>query len=122
MARNFDTPFIKGVEAELSAEPRAMTPIERASRALASSHYAARFGKPSDDPHVVMNVDARWPDFEVTVRAVLQAIREPSEAMKTGAEFSELTMSYGGENSFEYLSEENAADVWRGMVDAALAE
>lgn len=37
-----------------------MNILERCARALCARHYAARFGKLVDDPHVQMNVDGNW--------------------------------------------------------------
>lgn len=53
-----------------------MTPIERACRALADLH-----GRDPDEP--VLLTDRRlWQEFEPQVRAVVAAIREPSEGMR----------------------------------------
>lgn len=34
--------------------------VEAAARAMTALHYAERFAKPLDDPHVLMNVAANW--------------------------------------------------------------
>lgn len=60
--------------------------------------------------------------FEVA-RAVIAAIREPTDAMKRAGENGPTTMSYGDESStFAYISKDDAESAWQTMIDAALAE
>lgn len=77
-----------------------MTPLERA--ALAASQ-AAKLPQPADDDEFFMSI----------ARAVLTAIREPSEGMERAY--------YGGEWGFcEVLPALD--DLWPKMIDAALEE
>ena len=57
-------------------------------------------------------------------RAVLNAIREPSEAMKSAGEGSELQESYDttADYTHAYIDEAVAGNVWQAMIDAALEE
>jgi hypothetical protein len=107
-----------------------MTPIERAARAMCDARR--------EDGLPILNADPDFGEYPLTragtddlcpfteddvltlVRAIIEAIREPSEQMTAKVEFHELTYSRGGEDSFDYLSADNAADVWRKMVDAML--
>lgn len=87
-----------------------MTPIERAARALCEN--------PSEDPdEIVFMTDGTWiPRWKAElwrVKAVLQAIREPSEAMaKAGAD--DLP---GNTNDPLWV-----AQAWTAMIDKALEE
>ncbi|WP_347271640.1 hypothetical protein [Rhizorhabdus histidinilytica] len=76
-----------------------MTPIERAARALCQLD-----GNP---PGATMDGKPLWRDYVPEVRAVLTAIRIPSEAQDFAAAACES--SYVG-------------DVYTAMIDAALAE
>lgn len=82
-----------------------MTPLERAARdvaAITGTHCAG------------CQTEHSW-DAEEIVRAVLLAIREPSEGMK----------SAGAENLFGSASEnwgDDARQVYRAMIDKALEE
>lgn len=81
-----------------------MTPIERAARNLAEMH-ADTFERRS--PTVEREyADAHWRDYLPEVRAVIAAIREPSEAM--------LNASTEGQSSREGV----ARFVWTAMSDA----
>lgn len=66
--------------AEIELDQKA---LEAAGRAAAAEHYANRFRKPIDDPHVQMNVDAAWhihaADSVVAIRAYLTALRPVSD-------------------------------------------
>lgn len=80
-----------------------MTPIERACRALAELH-----GRDPDEP--VLLTDRRlWQEFEPQVRAVIAAIREPSDAM-AGAWLGSGRESVTAERD------------WQVMIDALLEE
>lgn len=79
-----------------------MTPLERAARALYQ-----RLGTEIADPEN-LGEDERWPEFVDDARAVLQAIREPSDAMLDAA---------GKADPLECRSGE-----WRAMIDAAMEE
>ena len=92
--------------------------IERIARRIATKHYAERFSKEIDDPHVVMNVNGNWNIFETQVRAVIEAMRPagfgdlPEEMMVAGEEAFDRAgiASYGAAHS-----------VFVAMIDAALA-
>jgi len=61
--------------------------------------------------------------FEAGYLAALQDLREPTTAMKEAGAFADLSHSYGGDdNSFDYLSADDAGVVWQKMIDAALVE
>ncbi len=83
-----------------------MTPLERAGKAALSAVCSVL----SDD------VDLGLKEQAVIARAVLQAIREPSEIM---AFHGRQTIARG--NRLRIRSEK-ATDVWQAMIDAALAE
>jgi hypothetical protein len=51
--------------------------------------------------------------------AVLDALMEPTEGMMTSAAYSDISTSYGDEDSFEYVSDEDAAAIFAKMVRAA---
>jgi hypothetical protein len=53
--------------------------------------------------------------------AALDALLEPTDGMKEEAAFSDITFSYGGEDSFEYVSAEDAGDIFVKMIRAARA-
>jgi len=59
---------------------------------------------------------------EAAARAAIEALREPSEAMKQdGEEFGPLDCSSGGEGEpLIYLGRDQAVAVWKTMIDAAL--
>lgn len=84
-----------------------MTMIERAARALFTIEHG-------DDASF-----EAWPvianEMAVRARAVLQAIREPSEAME-GAGREAL------EDGAELIVDGDATACWHAMIDAALAE
>lgn len=90
-----------------------MTPIERAARALAGEEHDDIAFDPARDPF--------WRDRVREVRAVLTAIREPSEAMINAADVDgALDATYpDSEGSFATGGERLA---WQAMIDAALAE
>lgn len=87
-----------------------MTPLERAARALCSLD---RF--PADP---ITDGKAPWQDYLPRARAVLHAVREPSEAMtEAGAEITSHISSTEADESFAG----DAADIWRVMIDTALS-
>lgn len=85
-----------------------MTPLERAARAAqeADGAYAHESGQWMKEGGLV--TDSHWKDI---VRAVLEAIREPSEGMEESA---------GNRDTIGYDPPPSA--VWQAMIDAALAE
>jgi hypothetical protein len=93
---------------------REMRMVERVCRQLATKHYAKRFGKPTDDPHVQMNVDGNWNIFEDDVRATMEAMREPTDAL----------LGVGEEAAFPGFAQgayTGTIDrIYRAMIDAAL--
>lgn len=84
-----------------------MTPLERAARAAqeADGAYAHESGMWMKEGGLV--TDSHWKDI---ARAVLIAIREPSDAMRIA----------GGET--KHWDDMDQDDVWGLMIDAALAE
>lgn len=60
-------------------------------------------------------------DAAKAARAAIEAMREPTEEMKSAAAYGPTSFSYGDENSFEYLSNEDAGSCWKTMIDAALS-
>lgn len=101
------------------AETKEMSAIERAARAL-----CAFDGKDPDedyrhDPVTGITIDiaddspARWTIYQGKAKAVLRALREPSEAMiKAGHTATE--------RQFDLTAAYTA--IWREMINAALAE
>lgn len=97
----------------------AMTPIERAARALYRLHDAPpqelldRLKANGDDDALAEELaeeDQVWGSYVEDVRAVLTAIREPSEAM-----IDEAYESYDADGG-------SLRKVFSNMIDAALAE
>lgn len=85
--------------------------IERAARALYQS-------APHDfDPNQMVQA-ATWPDLVEQARAVLQAIREPSEKMVAAGSFAGAFDIPDG----RYSASEEAQKVWEAMIDTALEE
>lgn len=86
-----------------------MTPLERAARAVRDE-----IAHPHGNGEWILDEGFRDDSYFADVaRAVLTAIREPSEGMNV-AGF--MTMAPGDPER------EDAADCWRVMIDAALAE
>lgn len=101
-----------------------MTLLERAARAMHDTTQRERRVRdpehPSEPPIVqqspfisweMLPAEARAQYFD-QVRAVLEAIREPSEGMLKAAE--DVDFIGPGEN--------DAAEEWKAMIDAALSE
>lgn len=93
-----------------------MTPLERAARALCKSHL--------EDPDEVVSTLGEnpgtpiyaWQDRVHDARAVLTAIREPSEAMiASGNEQMDVDPELGH-------NEATPESIWRTMIDAMLEE
>ncbi|HQS96696.1 hypothetical protein [Novosphingobium sp. 28-62-57] len=87
-----------------------MTPIEKAARALCAIDGV--------DPDSSLGGAGRnflWQEYAaVNVRAVLEAIREPSVAMaKAGTDAMP---------AFEAPLQADASDCWQAMINAALSE
>lgn len=78
-----------------------MTPLERAARAI--------YKLGDNGPYTLAEEDEQWHHHVDTARAVLEAIREPSEGMVDAAQ-----VAHGPEATYR--------TAWRGMIDAALAE
>lgn len=96
-----------------------MTPLERAARALCELE-----GRDPDE--VVGTEGAEYPFWHVrrgAVRAVLTAIREPSEGMmKPGTLFSHFYHDADGLEDNAYFESGEAKRCWQAMIDALLAE
>ncbi|RYG88813.1 MAG: hypothetical protein EON59_03215 [Alphaproteobacteria bacterium] len=86
-----------------------MTPLERAiSAAILNLHeQAALTGCTTEDNGASVQIDGSF-KLEPLVRAVLDAVREPSATMKTAG--ARQRVYHGPE------------DVWRAMVEAMLAD
>lgn len=88
-----------------------MTPLERAARALYRS-------APHDFDPNQMGEDATWPDLVDQVRAVFQAIREPSAAMSDHGQGAILERWFHNDGPDVDASKAS----WQAMIDAALEE
>lgn len=93
------------------AEISRMSPIERAARALCH-------GDPDESIRPIHQAEPKseaarplWHTYIPTVRAVLTAIREPSEVMLDAAEDQEAQSASG-----------TAGNMWRAMIDTLLEE
>lgn len=84
-----------------------MSPLENAARNLVRQDYYRHGHQPSGA--VEGYVDSEWPARLDDARAVLQAIRDPSQAM--------VQAKLGDRNLPIYPE-----DIWRAMIDAALQE
>ncbi len=86
-----------------------MTPIERGMQALAVSL--------GSEPGT-LDAEARR-KLAVAVRAVLEAVREPDQLMmESGAEI----VRYVGNGESDEAYRDDAANIWRSMIAAVLAE
>ncbi len=89
-----------------------MTPIERAAQAM---HASAQPEWPWDDPDCAPLRKI----YRDAARAMIAALREPSDEMnEAGAEIT----SNVGQSESRYAYQDDAANTWRSMIDAALAE
>lgn len=84
--------------------------IERAARALAR--------RDSNGP----GDESEWPSYTNDARAVLRAIREPSEGMVKDACARKFEVSADGYSHHGGLYPDSAAETWQAMIDAALGE
>jgi hypothetical protein len=96
-----------------------VTPIERAARALKDEADRIFQLKQSNEIHVFMagKEGAGW---ESLVRAVISAIREPSEGMRDAAYTVEAEFRTTMGNLDRGYSEGDG--IWQAMIDALLAE
>lgn len=104
-----------------------MTPLERAARALHQDYVKGRVRmgvRPADLPACEeLGPDGEF-SFYAPARAVLQAIREPSEAM-VHAWFDaplELPEGVSWQDPSSVTDPYQARSDWRAMIDAALRE
>lgn len=88
-----------------------MTPLERAARALCELA-----GNP---PGATMNGKALWQDYLPEVRAVIAAIREPSQTMVNAGN---RTKPYNVTGNCEGTIHPVVQRAWPAMIDAMLAE
>lgn len=92
-----------------------MTMVERVARAICAADGHDPDGPPIDEyPSAIYP----WAVYRNLAKAAIEAMREPSEEMKKAGEHAEISDSYGE----YYVSADNAADIFRAMVDAALKE
>ncbi|MGK2909784.1 MAG: hypothetical protein ACSLE1_08305 [Sphingobium sp.] len=101
-----------------------MTPLERAARAICADYGVDpdRIVTAEDDAHIGLGLKQEhpaWTRYVPMVKAVLTAIRDPSEDMRSAG--SEITRHVTPEESDEAY-EGDAANIWRLMIDAALQE
>lgn len=101
-----------------------MTPIERAARALA--RRACPPGGEAQFPYVSADEwEAKhWPDHVAAARAVLTAIREPSDVMVREGCLADFPGGRYGEPTFTeaQIGKDDAPVIWQAMIDAALIE
>jgi len=83
-----------------------MDPIEKASRTLCQLQ--------DDDADDVTSGSPRWTHYRAQVLRVVDALREPSQAMKEAG--SEIIRHVSSEES-SMGHESDAANVWRFMID-----
>lgn len=93
-----------------------MTPLERAARAMLDSNRIHN-GLLPDAELNDMTVQARA-DYLRQARAVIEAIREPSEAMLGAADY----VMPGVTQDTARANEQAAWKIYRRMIDALLAE
>lgn len=91
-------------------EPAADSIIERAARAVWAEVGPSNSG---------WTFEQDREDCEEIARAVLQAIREPSEGMITEGAY---TIPCGGGGEIGPPNERDALNCWQAMIDAALEE
>jgi hypothetical protein len=91
-----------------------MTPLERAARALCELD--------NNPPGATMDGKPLWMDYLPEVRAVLQAIREPSKAMTDAGGEKEYAGEADGEDVNVSAGDYAAGVIYRAMIDAALEE
>ncbi len=92
-----------------------MEMIEKLARAICESRWADRDDVLNDEMGDDMK-DIYWIDYVPDAKLALQSIREPSEGM---------LFKGCAETPYRWESESGAkmtGDVWRAMIDAALAE
>jgi hypothetical protein len=101
------------------------SPLERAARALYRLHDAPpqelldRLKASGDEEALAEELaeeDRVWPNYVADARAVLEAIREPSEAMETAG------VMEGDWNRDNLDLGDEVKKVWTSMIDAALKE
>jgi hypothetical protein len=84
-----------------------MTPLERAARALCRLDYPDEAGGEMENYYF----DKHGLAYIAQARAVLEAIREPSEGMDEA-----------GKDADDHIEFNNHGRIWRAMIDAALTE
>jgi hypothetical protein len=90
-----------------------MTPIERAARALWEANGQPMKAQSAAPSMQIPESEPDWQRFVPQVRAVIAAIREPSEGMDdAGTEAGELFMTSGC----------HATRCWQAMIDQMLEE
>lgn len=102
-----------------------MNPIERAARAIATEigDDPDRLITADDDAHVSLGLRAphrAWTRYIGMARAVLQAVKEPNEAMRDAAFKMEVQFRTVTGNLELGFCEGDG--VWQTMIDAALEQ
>lgn len=93
-----------------------MTMVERVARALCARHYADRFSKPVDDPHVQRNVAGNWALFADDACIAIEAMRDPTPAMLADPAVEDASF---GAPIHGYLVD--VPKLWAALITAALA-
>lgn len=87
-----------------------MDMVERVARAIAGAN--------GGDPDMEYDGGPVWWKHEIHARAVLAALREPTEAMiQAGGTIEAGAVDRNGAQ--DEIGSRNAGDVWRAMIDAA---
>lgn len=93
-----------------------MTPIERAARALAREHWDVQDLHGGTNKSSSQWVDERWRDYLPNARAVIAAIRDPSDEMiADGKDRMNVDPELGHH-------EATPESIWSTMIDALLEE
>lgn len=67
-------------------------------------------------------VDEVADEYRAMAKAAIEAMKKPTVAMKKSATFWSISTSNAGDDSFDYVSEEDAGDIFDTMLGAALKE
>lgn len=95
-----------------------MTPLERAARAIEDAIF-----NPAINASISIQCDDPQRVHKAIARAVLTAIREPSEKMLSQNRLlNGFFIDSDGLVDHEYLDPENVTMIWQDMIDAALEE
>lgn len=79
--------------------------------------YVDRLAKKLEE--LYPSVSDRNVDYRADAVTILETMTEPNYKMCKAAEFSDLETSRADEDSFDYLSDRNAKDVFEKMINTA---